>query len=211
MTKKSKAQILRMIKRAEARGETYDPPPCDDPETKSSAATNNSNKTKNQSLSAEDQIKLPIARKLEKELREIEQNQDLKAKERRSAKRKAEAIAAEASACPALELLEWYRAYEKTHAANAKEPKRTKKEAALSREREDCSYHHKNPYIAFIGQLSFKSTKESLFQHIKDSLGEEFQVTSETTKIRLLTDAKSGRSRGIAFVEVDNPEYLYGL
>eukprot|EP00977_Amphora_coffeiformis_P010825 scaffold2536_cov169-Amphora_coffeaeformis.AAC.18 len=200
MAKKSKAQINRMMKRAEARGEAYNPPPREEPKEQPP-------KDGTMALSAADQTKLQAARKLEKELEEIEQNQDLKAKERRSAKRKAEAIASEAADCPTVELLEWYAAYQKKNDGEDNKKKESKKTSSKTKEEK----RHKNPYIAFVGQLSFDTTPDDLLQHIQHTLGEEFKVSNETVKIRLLSDPKTRKSRGMAFVEVDNPELLYGL
>jgi len=207
MAKKSKAQINRMMKRAEARGEAYNPPLREVP-NEQQPHEDGTTTTTTTALSAVDQAKLRAARKLEKELSEIEQNQDLKAKERRSAKRKAEAIASEAADCPATELLEWYTAYQKKNDdGEGKQKKESKKTSSEGKE----DRRHKNPYIAFVGQLSFDTTQKDLLQHIQQTIGDEFKVSEETVKIRLLTDAKTKKSRGMAFVEVTNPELLYGL
>ena len=230
MAKKSKAQIIRMMKRAEARGEIYKPPPSssssssnDDTPKESPTRPTNENKestsnegTTTTKLSKEDQTKLQAARKLTKELAEIESNESLKAKERRSAKRKAEAIASEAvgGECSATDLLEWYKEYQSKHetagisSSSSSGSKKQKKEVIAG---ESSSQRNKTPYIAFVGQLSFKTTKESLFQHIQESLKDEFEVSHQNVRIRLLTDAKTGKSRGMAFVEVDSPELLYAL
>jgi RNA recognition motif-containing protein len=134
---------------------------------------------------------------LQKELKEIEESPDLKAKDRRSVKRKAEAIAAEGAGMPAAELLEWYAKYLKTQP----EKKSLKKE----------KLRH-DPYVAFIGQLSFKTSREQLFEHVKTQLVEDgFKATQDTVKVRMLTDQKTKKSRGMAFVEVEDPEILYAL
>lgn len=219
MAKKSQAQINRMIKRAQARGETYEPPSRQDDERRNDAASSSSSpkkeadnkdkaapSTRTTQLTAAEQAKLEAARKLTAELLAIENNEALKAKERRSAKRKAEAIAAESAGCPATELVEWYTAYQKEHSSS--DGKKRKKGSA---DQDDGQAHSKNPYIAFVGQLSYDISKEALLEHIRQTLGEEFDVSNETVKIRLLTNEKTGKSRGMAFVEVDNPELLYAL
>lgn len=140
-------------------------------------------------LSQADQAKADAAKKLRDELAQLEANTDINAKERRSAKRKAEAIAAEESGWQADELLKWY---ETVAPANADEEEGGKK----------------IPYIVFVGQLSFSTTVEMLYEHFETNLGKEV-ITKETTKIRLLTDAKTKKSRGMAFVELSTPEAMY--
>ena len=222
MAKKSQAQINRMIKRAQARGETYEPPPPpssrQDDESNGDATSSSSPKKKADSkekaatsttttqLTAVEQAKLEAARKLTAELSAIENNEALKAKQRRSAKRKAEGIAAESAGCPATELVEWYTAYQKEHTVTD-----GKKRKKGSTDQDDGQAHSKNPYIAFVGQLSYDTSQDAVLEHIRQTLGEEFDVSNETVKIRLLTNEKTGKSRGMAFVEVDNPELLYAL
>ncbi len=140
-------------------------------------------------LSPADQAKADAAKKLRDELAQLEANTDINAKERRSAKRKAEAIAAEESGFQADELLKWY---ETVAPANTDEEEGGKK----------------IPYIVFVGQLSFSTTAEMLYEHFETNLGKEV-ITKETTKIRLLTDAKTKKSRGMAFVELSTPEAMY--
>jgi RNA recognition motif-containing protein len=67
------------------------------------------------------------------------------------------------------------------------------------------------PYILFIGQLSYDTTKEELFKHIQTQLVEEHKVTDQNVQIRMLQDIKTKKSRGMAFVEVksDDPEFMY--
>ena len=202
--KKSAAQIRRMKKRAEARGETYE---YEAPEP--SADDSNDSKSGSSKMS-KDVMRAKAAKKLKKALADIETDQDLKSKERRSAKRKAEAIASEeAGGCDASELLEWYEK-EGSAVVIPKEDKASKGPATKKQKKS-------TPYILFIGQLSYTTTTEGLFQHIKDNIGKDEKtgkdlITPETLQVRLLTDEKkNNRSRGMAFVETTNPEISYHL
>ena len=199
--KKSAAQIRRMKKRAEARGETYE---YEAPEPSADDSKSGSSKV------SKDVMRAKAAKKLKKALADIETDQDLKSKERRSAKRKAEAIASEeAGGCDASELLEWYEK-EGSAVVIPKEDKASKGPAAKKQKKS-------TPYILFIGQLSYTTTTEGLFQHIKDNIGKDERtgkdlIAPETLQVRLLTDEKkNNRSRGMAFVETTNPEISYHL
>jgi RNA recognition motif-containing protein len=210
MVKKSTAQVRRMEKRAAERGDEYK---YEEPESKAEEEEDQTVAKEDKSteeaspstVDAGDTAKLETAAsKLKKELEKIETDDGMKAKERRSAKRKAEAIATEESGMPTPELLEWYEKQAKSKPATKNEAKsgdKTPKEVGKSHD----------PYIAFVGQMAYDSTRESLFEHIKKELGKEFKVTQESVKIRILTDAKTKKSRGMAFVEVDDPELLYAL
>lgn len=147
-----------------------------------------------QQLSQEDQAKANSAQKLRDELASLEANTEINAKERRSAKRKAEAIATEETGCKADELLQWYETVV---------PSTTASSSA-----DDQEGGKKIPYIVFVGQLSYTTTSDMLFEHFQTNLGAEV-ITKETTKIRLLTDAKTKKSRGMAFVELSTPENMY--
>lgn len=142
---------------------------------------------------------IDAARKLVRELKNIDENEDLKSKDRRSAKRKAEAISFEETGMAANELLEWYEKNKDTDSGKAGDSK-------SSRRRRD-------PLIAFVGQLSYETTTDDILAHICSNLSDDYQASKITkmTKIRLLTDPKTKRSRGMAFVEVDDPEFLYAL
>ena len=111
MGKKSASQIRRMQKRAEARGDVYEvvvpPEEVEEPEEKR-------DETKEEEEEV-DPIKEKAARDLVETLKSLESNKDnMNAKDRRSAKRKAEAIASEQAGCEASELVEWYEKRKKT-------------------------------------------------------------------------------------------------
>jgi len=61
----------------------------------------------------------------------------------------------------------------------------------------------RTPLIAFVGQLHYSTTKERVADFFKS------QGVEGTLKVRLLTDAKTKRSRGMAFVECETAEALY--
>lgn len=210
MPKKSTAQIRRMQKRAEARGDKYEAPASDSSHV---AADNDAAGQKKSTPHENDMVRARAAQKLKKSLADIECNPDLKAKERRSAKRKAEAIASEeAGGCDADTLLEWYenegssiRIVEESKDTSSIKGPTTKKQKKNT------------PYILFIGQLAFATTADGLFKHIQDQIGKDQRtgkelITPDTLKVRLLTDAKKNdRSRGMAFVETNDPELSYQL
>ena len=100
--KKSAAQIRRMQMRAENRGENYVAPEPEPEPTEDNSKDDIPRKT---SESKADKKLRAAAVKLKKELAVIQNNDQLKAKERRSQKRKAEAIAAEEAGCSAEEIM----------------------------------------------------------------------------------------------------------
>ena len=196
MPKKSNAQTKRLAKRAEARGEVYEAPPLAEEEKEESSAK--------QTTTTDSSAKLVSARKLQQELLQIETDETMKAKDRRSAKRKAEAIAFETTGIQAEHLLAWYKEQKND---DTKETKNNKKAKGESQAAPPKSI----PYILFIGQLSYDTTKESLMQHFKTELADDgFAINEQTCKIRLLTDAKTKKSRGMAFVELTTPELMHG-
>lgn len=134
------------------------------------------------------------AERLQNAMKQIEVDDTLRAKDRRSAKRQAEALALEASGMPAQDLLDWYR----QHQVQPPTPKHEQGPETKKRKRT-------SPCIAFVGQLSYHTTKEGLFHYLRKELGDT--VTPDSVKIRLLT--KNGKSRGMAFVETSSPELLF--
>lgn len=149
------------------------------------AKENRTTSTNNASMSKEDEAKLVAAKKLKETLEKLESDTAINSKERRSAKRKAEAIALEETGDESTELLRWYE----TVCPTKNETKKT-------------------PYILFVGQLAYTTTSEMLFEHFKTMLGQEI-ITNETMKVRLLTDSKTKKSKGMAFVELSTPEIMY--
>ena len=152
----------------------------------------NNNQAAIDQLSEEDKTKLRLAKDLHESLSNLEKDESLNAKDRRSAKRKAEAIVAEEAGTPAKELLEWYEKLVPPAASNDDDEQKGKK----------------IPYIVFVGQLSYTTTSDMLYDHFLGTLGKEV-ITKESIKIRLLTDSKTKKSRGMAFVELDSPEIMY--
>ncbi len=188
MAKKSNAQIARMKMRAAARGEEYIAPIQEEPEPPKG--------DKNEK-------KLAAAKRLTAEIQRIENSEDLKAKERRSAKRKAEAIAAEESGTSVEELLEWYKEQGQSDIKTGTDVKNEDKTD------KDKNKEKKIPYILFVGQLSYQTTKDELFNHVKEELGKEHKITPETVRVRMLTDPKTKKSRGMAFLETNDPDLMY--
>lgn len=199
MGKKSAAQIRRLQKRAEERGEEYVAPTTEERVEKEQDKTSKEavkDETQTNEHPNKDDKKLEIAKRLAAELEAIE-NQGLKSKEKRSAKKRAAAIAFEESGTPAEELLEMAQANEKAE---------TNEQGSGTQ----AQRRKRDPYIAFFGQLSFQTTKEGLFEYIKQEIVEH-KITKDTVKIRLLTDRKTKSSKGMGFVEVDNPRLLHAL
>ena len=97
--RKSAAQIRRLQKRAEARGEVYEAPPRPPPREQPQS-TKKQEKEKKRKLQE-------ISKRLEMELKEIDEDEEMTSKNRRSAKRKAEAVAAENAEMSRTDFLEW--------------------------------------------------------------------------------------------------------
>jgi hypothetical protein len=231
---KSAAKIRRNITRASARGETYIPPTAevnDDNEhgvkNTSSSAGNKKKRTATDdasfvSLSDEDKRKFDSVKKLHDTLASLDNNDDgsnkLNAKERRSAKRKAEAIASEETGEKNIQsLLDWYNSVAPPPTPISSTKKKTKL-ATKSNEDDNTSTtdaatkkEKKIPYILFIGQLSYTTTSEMIFQHFQKTLGKDI-ITPTTLKVRLLLDQKkkgTNKSRGMGFIELSTPEIMY--
>ena len=145
-----------------------------------------------QSLSEEEKVMFDSAKRLHDSLSNLENDINLNAKERRSAKRKAEAIASEETGGrSATELLQWYETMAPPPPEN------------------NSDKGKKIPYIIFVGQLSYTTTSDMLFQHFQSTLGSTMIPSKECMKVRLLIDSKTNKSRGMAFVELESPEVMY--
>ena len=222
--KKSAAQLRRLQKRAEQRGEQYEAPPAVVvvvPPVASVAVDDEAAAVIAQAERKETLKKITAAKHFLEELHRITEGDgaDLKAKERRSLKRKAEAIALEESGMASVpELIEWYEEH-KTEAAEEADAKDDNTKTKNRGDKDEKK--HRDPLIAFVGQLSYETTKEELLDHICTNLKDEVAVNTKELKkmlqIRLLTDPKNKqKSRGMGFVEVKienggTPEILYSL
>jgi hypothetical protein len=113
MRRKTSAQIRRMEKRAVARGEvyTYVAPLPRTPQNERDDAHSPSNPKKKTNIPKQNKTKqeqlVDISKRLEKELKSIDEETNLVSKERRSAKRKAEAMAAEDAEMTRADFLVW--------------------------------------------------------------------------------------------------------
>ena len=204
-----------MEQRAAARGEKYVPPPPKEEDDKRTESLTTEKKTKiikheEKKARKTETRKNPIEKvglKLKKELDAILNDESLRAKERRSRKRKAEAIAAEEAGCSVEDMQKWY---EENQELLAKLEKEADKKKNNSSKNDDKNPPKKmTPLVLFVGQLSYDTTADGLFQHIKKELGSDHEINQETVKVRLLTDPKKKRSKGTAFLELGNPELLY--
>lgn len=61
------------------------------------------------------------------------------------------------------------------------------------------------PLIVFVGQLAFTTTAAGLESHFR----KRGEMPTESLKVRLLTHPGTGKSKGTAFVEVEDPATLY--
>jgi hypothetical protein len=202
---KKASQIRRNQLRAEARGEEYVAPPKK--EAKDTKKENGSGGTKQEK----------VALRLHRELLKIEQDTEMNAKTRRSAKRKVEAIAAEDAGCTLEELMALDVKVEVVEVVEQVDGK-GQKWGLADTNNNDCgetSMSSTLPYILFVGQIAFTTTAESLFDHFKRILSKDYDkdagtvITSKNLRVRLLSDKRTGKSKGMAFVEVDNPQLLY--
>jgi RNA recognition motif-containing protein len=162
-------------------------------------------------------VKRKVAMELQKELQAIEANPELKAKDRRSAKRKAEAIAVEqtggGATSSAQELLDWLATYnsntvatdqEEDVSANKSNKKKMKTTTSTTKPNKSSSSRTPTPNILFIGQLSFDTTKEEILACFRKHLveTEKMKVANDALSVRLLTHAQTGKSKGMAFLEI---------
>ncbi len=127
----------------------------------------------------ENMAKMDAYNKYKTTMSEIETNDDLNAKDRRSAKRKAEAIACEESRFESIiELTEWYE----TNPELTRLSKKRKKSVP------------KNPYILFIGQIPFTTTEDDIFKHFQKYIGKK-EINKGTMTIRIPLDKEKNEKR----------------
>ena len=81
--------------------------------------------------------------------------------------------------------------------------RRLAKRAAARAEAPTAQPPKRAPLVAFVGQLHYSTTKERIESFFRS------QGVEGSLKVRLLTDAKTKRSRGMAFVECETAEALY--
>lgn len=197
MAKKSAAQVRRMQQRAIERGEEYNPSrsSTSDDEDQPSNAGNDLKKEEKISVPAWKPHLLKLAKTLKQSLKEIEGNATINAKERRSEKRKLLAISAEKAECTVDDVVTFLCSPE---AQEDEEGLPKKKEKTLK----------SSPYVLFVGQMAYSTTAAALLEHFQKALGDHV-ITPDNFKIRLLTDAKKNRSRGMAFIEANDPKVLF--
>jgi len=179
MTKKSAAQVRRMQQRAAAKGVEY----------KSTETSSSDGETQKM------QLVETVAKQLRDSFQAIESNSEMNAKARRTEKRKVAAIAAEKAGCSVEDLLQM----EEEEEDDA--PKQQKSQVKLLDSKKKT-----NPYVLFVGQMAYTTTAPGLLEHFQKGLGN----TSGCLKVRLLTDPKkNNRSKGMAFIEANDPEILF--
>ena len=161
-------------------------------------------------LTEEEKKKLQVVKIYLEEIGKIEKDESLNSKDRRSAKRKAEAIASSNdSGTPIKELLEWYENNKQKLIPKSSSNKRKRNDKTEDKISTEKRQKEGNPYILFVGQLSFDTTADGLFEHFQKELGKNV-ITQKSLSIRLLTDKnRNNKSRGMAFAELKDPEVLY--
>lgn len=138
---------------------------------------------------------------------EIESNADLNAKDRRSAKRKAEAIACEESGCSSItDLTEWYE-------ANPQLTRQSKKKKKSKNDDYDDRMGTKNPYILFVGQIPYTTTEDDIYKHFQKYIGKK-DITKATMTVRIPQDKeknekmKQNNNKDVPQQEEEVPEQL---
>lgn len=163
------------------------------------------------SISKEDKMKFDAFAEYQKSLTEIEADKVLNSKDRRSAKRKADAIACENSKLSTVqELLDWYEANKD------KQPTKKQKKSSDNNDSEAQSKSN-NPYILFVGQIPYNTTADQIMKHFQHYMGKKV-ITKETMTIRIPNNAdkdklkakgKDRPTKGFAFCEFNDPELMY--
>jgi len=205
--KKSASQIRRMKLRAESRGDEYVPvPPSEtvDNQTSPPKAKVKQQKRQRESsdssslLSKYEEARVKAMFKYEEEMKKVEANESLNSKTRRSAKRRAEAIALEASqikmddgtidASTDLEdfsnLKAWYD-QNMSLVTQYQEYIQKKKQANDKKKSEKAKKPSRYPYILFFGQIPFTTTTSELKDHLEKHMGSQYPLSDDTLQIRI--------------------------
>ncbi len=180
-------------------------------------------------ISKEDRIKFNAMSKYQATMKDLEQNrEELNSKDRRSAKRKAEAIACEESSMDDIEkLLIWYE--QNKGMLKSSESSSKKRKANDDGEESSKKSKKSNPYILFIGQIPYDTTSDELLQHFQKYMGKEL-IQQDAITIRIPNDEKAkgkklkkvtpnpdgedfvsyvSKNKGYAFCEFQDPEVMY--
>ena len=209
--RKNRSKVLRNIARAKERGETYVVPDWWEGD-----AMEDGGKGK-----GEDKKKKK--KKLEDFIKSEEEVSKMNAKERRKYKRTLESIEAECTEVDVKEFRESKRKREKEEETQKEaeeeeeeeEEERKKKATKKSGVEDEASgkiaegddgAKKATPYVVFVGQISYNTTKEQLKAHLL----EQATLTTASPTVRMRT-TKEGKFRGTAFVEVETAEDLHAL
>ena len=188
--RKNRSKVLRNIARAKERGETYVVPDWWEGD-----AMEDGGKGK-----GEDKKKKK-KKKLEDFIKSEEEVSKMNAKERRKYKRTLESIEAECTEVDVKEFRESKRKREKEE-----ETQKEAEEASGKIAEGDDGAKKATPYVVFVGQISYNTTKEQLKAHLL----EQATLTTASPTVRMRT-TKEGKFRGTAFVEVETAEDLHAL
>ena len=188
--RKNRSKVLRNIARAKERGETYVVPDWWEGD-----AMEDGGKGK-----GEDKKKKK-KKKLEDFIKSEEEVSKMNAKERRKYKRTLESIEAECTEVDVKEFRESKRKREKEE-----ETQKEAEEVSGKIAEGDDGAKKATPYVVFVGQISYNTTKEQLKAHLL----EQATLTTANPTVRMRT-TKEGKFRGTAFVEVETAEDLHAL
>lgn len=163
------------------------------------------------SISLVDKKKFDAYEFYTKSISDIETDPNLNAKDRRSAKRKAEAIACESSEFSSVqELLDWYE-------TNKEKQTSKKRKSSKDDDLDQNTTKKRNPYILFVGQIPFNTSADQIMQHFQHYMGKKV-ITKESMTIRIPNNenkdelkikGKDRPTKGFAFCEFQDPELMY--
>ena len=117
----------------------------------------------------DDDVKTELVAEEVKPLYTGEELEKMSSKERRSAKRKMEAIAAESKGVDVAVFREEKKEQEEMEEAKAKAKGAEEEEEEEEGDKGD-DRKKVNPYIVFVGQLNFKTTEKDLSEHVKKNV-----------------------------------------